>query len=106
MDQLLQQFEAPIHDASGNTYFIHLYGRARPGDTWQGWLVFERAGDRRRFATGVETTQPNGEAIVYWATGLEEVYFEGALERALDAGREAPAGVVRPIEPVIEHHRR
>src|SRR5438552_1522618 len=36
--------------------------------------------------TAVETTQPNLEARRYWASGLEPVYLEGALERAI-AGR-------------------
>jgi hypothetical protein len=31
----------------------------------------------------VETTQPNREALTYWASGIEPVYLEGALERAI-----------------------
>jgi hypothetical protein len=99
MDQLLQQFEAPVHDGDGNSYVVYLYGRSRPADTWQGWLVFERVSDRRRFPTPVETTQPNVEAVVYWGTGLGATYFDGALQRALN-----PAGtgtVVRPVEPLV-----
>ena len=38
------------------------------------------------FGAAVETTQPNLEALRYWASGLEPVYLEGALERAI-AGR-------------------
>ncbi|SRR6184192_2985683 len=63
MEQLLQQFEKPIADKSGVSYTVFLYGRNRPGDTWQGWLVFERSNDGKRFATDVETTQPNADAI-------------------------------------------
>jgi len=33
--------------------------------------------------TGTESTQPEREHLVYWATGLTPVYLEGALERAL-----------------------
>src|ERR1051326_5368853 len=91
MDQLLQQFEAPIRDANGNLYVVYLYGRDRPSDTWQGWLVFERRRDGTRFTTPVETTQPNKEAVLYWGTGLEETYLEGALERALAADRTSAA---------------
>jgi hypothetical protein len=32
--------------------------------------------------TGRETTQPNRDAVAYWASGLEPVYFEGAFVRA------------------------
>jgi hypothetical protein len=84
MEQLLQQFEKPIVDKSGVSYTVFLYGRNRPGDTWQGWLVFERF-DGKRFATDVETTQPNADTILYWAGGLTPAYFDGALERALRA---------------------
>ncbi|HYU25699.1 MAG TPA: hypothetical protein VEO74_10880 [Thermoanaerobaculia bacterium] len=82
MEQLLQQFEKPITDRGEASYTVYLYGRSRPADTWQGWLVFERASDGKRFATDVETTQSNAEAILYWATGLTDAYFDGALERA------------------------
>lgn len=32
--------------------------------------------------TGRETTQPDREDLLCWATGLEPVYLEGALARA------------------------
>jgi len=83
MTRILQQFEQTVQDAAGITYNIHLYGRSRASDTWQGWLEFERATDGRRFSTDVETTQPNAEALLYWSTGLSHAYFEGALDRAL-----------------------
>ncbi|HEX7809093.1 MAG TPA: hypothetical protein VF608_10215, partial [Thermoanaerobaculia bacterium] len=82
MERLLQEFERPFTGADGVTYRAFVYGRSRPSDTWQGWLVFERTDDGRRFATDVETTQSNSEGIVYWATGLSDAYFDGALERA------------------------
>jgi len=31
----------------------------------------------------VETTQPDAQAVLYWASGLTDTYLEGALERAL-----------------------
>jgi hypothetical protein len=88
MDEILQQFEQPVIDESGERYAVYLYGRSRPGDTWQGWLVFERQNDGRRYATGVETTQPNRQAILYWATGLTDSYFDGAFNRARKTPRE------------------
>lgn len=96
MEQLLQQFEKPITDAAGTTYRIYAYGRSRPADTWQGWLVFERLSDGRRFATDVETTQPNAEAVRYWASGLAETYFDGALARATAPTRPTSAPVAVP----------
>jgi len=83
MDTLFQQFERPMTDAGGDTYLVFVQGRSRPHDTWEGWLVFERQRDSRRFSTPVETTQPDAQAVLYWASGLSAVYLEGALERAL-----------------------
>src|SRR5436190_6864965 len=83
MQMLLQEFERHLIGSDGDEYVVLVYGRSRPGDTWQGWLVFVRQRDNRRFATPVETTQPNAEAIVYWSSGLTDVYFEGALQRAM-----------------------
>ena len=51
MERLLQEFEQPVRDTGGILYRVYLYGRSRPADTWQGWLVFERTTDRQRFAT-------------------------------------------------------
>lgn len=81
MDTLLQQFERPIV-RDGQTWTAWLYGRQRADEMWEGWIVFERASDRARFSTAVETTQSNAQAVVYWATGLGDAYFDGALQRA------------------------
>ena len=68
--------------------------------------------DGRRFATPVETTQPNADDIRYWASGLLDTYLEGALDRALTRGVPAPAAV-RVSPPLVglgvdaaEHERR
>lgn len=82
MDRLLQTFEVPFVDKSGDEYDVRLYGRSREHDTWQGWLVFTRRRDGRTFTTDVETTQPNAEAVVYWAGGLTAAYWDGAFLRA------------------------
>ena len=92
MERLLQEFERRITDDSGTIYRIFLYGRSRPADTWIGWLVFERLSDGQRFATDAETTQPNAQALVYWATGLTDTYFDGALARAM-----RPRSVASPL---------
>lgn len=99
MDQLLQEFERPIANTAG-LYRVFLYGRSRPADTWQGWLVFERVADGVRFATDVETTQPSAQAILYWASGLTEAYFEGALDRALQPHPHNATAISTPA-PVI-----
>jgi len=111
MDTLFQQFEKPMRDSSGDTYLVFVQGRSRPHDTWEGWLVFERQRDARRFSTPVETTQPNAQAVLYWASGLENTYLEGALDRALSVSiaprsmAEAPPLVGYGVD-AVEHSRR
>lgn len=109
MERLLQEFERPIADTGGVLYRVFLFGRSRPGDTWQGWLVFERTTDGKRFATGVETTQSNAEGILYWATGLTDAYFDGALARAQNTrSRDTSAIAVPPplVSSDSETHRQ
>ena len=108
MNELLQEFEETISGNDGDIYRAYVYGRPQNGSTWQGWLVFERVRDHRRFATGTETTQPDAEAIVYWATGLTSAYFDGALERALRPPKAQRAAVVPPplVEGGVDSHTR
>jgi hypothetical protein len=49
-----------------------------------GWLEFvpTSASGGPVLRTGQETSQPDREAVEYWAGGLEPVYLEGALGRA------------------------
>lgn len=101
MDQLLQQFERPVVDHDGETYSAYAYGHSRPGDTWQGWLVFERLRDGRRFTTEIETTQSNADSVSYWATGLSETYLEGALDRALRP-QHADARAIATPPPLVD----
>jgi hypothetical protein len=100
MATLLQEFETPIQGKDGQTYSAYLYGRSRPADTWQGFIVFVRQSDGRRFETDVETTQPDAQAILYWATGLTSAYFDGALERAQRPLAIPQAAVAQPL-PVV-----
>jgi hypothetical protein len=85
MDTLIHEFTTEVGDADGHTYRARAKGRPRKDGTWVGWLEFRPIGVGglliRR--TPIETTQPNRQALEYWAGGLEPVYLEGALERAI-----------------------
>ncbi len=70
-----------MRDAGGEEYTAHTYGEARADGKWEGWLEFHSAAGAPR-RTGRETTQPNREALAYWASGLEPVYLDGAFSRA------------------------
>ena len=93
MDELIQEFVSEVADADGHVYTARAMGRQRTGRTvWEGWFEFAPRGGRgivRR--SQVETTQPNREALVYWASGIERVYLEGALERAIASRADRPA---------------
>ena len=85
MDELIHEFTTAVRDADGHLYTARAMGRQRKGRTvWEGWLEFAPVGGRgivRR--SQVETTQPNRKALAYWASGIERVYLDGALERAI-----------------------
>ena len=93
MDEPIHEFVNQIADADGHVYTARAMGRQRKGRTvWEGWLEFAPVGGRgivRR--SQIETTQPNREALEYWATGIEPVYLEGALERAIASRSERRA---------------
>ena len=81
MAELIQTYAEVVRDAGGEEYTAHAYGEGREGGTWEGWIEFRSAsGDVRR--TGRETTQPDRDALAYWASGLEPVYLDGAFARA------------------------
>ncbi len=85
MGELIQEFVSEVADADGHVYTARAIGRQRTGRTvWEGWFEFAPRGGRGMVRRSpVETTQPNRDALVYWASGIERVYLEGALERAI-----------------------
>jgi len=86
--ELIHEFRARVRDPDGHLYRARVLGRSRDGKarSWIGWLEFTPVGSGGRVQrTDPETTQPYREALVYWATGLEPVYLEGAVARAVAA---------------------
>jgi hypothetical protein len=77
----IYQFAQPFRTADGASYEVQVLGEAE-GGVWYGWLDFVPVNGDSVLATDRETTQPSREALAYWATGLEEIYLEGAFERA------------------------
>ena len=81
MAELIQSFYDFTDDPPGAGYVAHVMGEEHEDGTWEGWIEFYGwAGEVRR--TGRETTQPDRDALAYWASGLEPVYFDGAFARA------------------------
>ena len=83
MPELIHEYETRILDSNGNAWVVRALGDPQSGGTWFGWLEFRSlATPARVLQTDRETTQPNRDALRYWATGLEPIYLEGAFARA------------------------
>jgi hypothetical protein len=99
MDYAIHEYATVVADADGHTYRARAMGRQRDGRTvWEGWLEFSPAaggGIVRR--SPIETTQPNREALAYWASGVEPVYLEGALARAISSRPKSKRGGRTPL---------
>ena len=81
MAEVVRTIDEPIL-LNGVPYRAQVAGRPN-GNVWEGWIEFwsENGDDLRR--TPRETTQPDRNALVYWASGLSGTYLEGALARTL-----------------------
>ena len=85
MAEVLATFGAVAERRSGVSYGAQAIGAPSPSGLWEGWIEFTPLEGGSRIRTPRETTQPNRQAVLYWASGLSAVYLEGALRRALDA---------------------
>ena len=96
MAEILVRFTELVRDDNNISYRAQASGAAGSDGLWEGWIEFiEENG--RALRTPRETTQPNRDALLYWAEGLTAAYLEGALRRALHALRE-PAARVSVVE--------
>jgi hypothetical protein len=83
MPELILKPTYHVQDTAGMQYDTQVHGEQRADGTWEGWIIFVPASSTGPvLRTNRETTQANHAALVYWATGLEPVYYEGALGRA------------------------
>lgn len=83
MTELILQYAQQLIDQRGVIYAVYAYGEPRADGNWEGWIEFHPSDiTHPTLRTGRETTQPNRAALEYWASGLEPLYFEGALARA------------------------
>ncbi|HWN41984.1 MAG TPA: hypothetical protein VNW71_07155 [Thermoanaerobaculia bacterium] len=83
MAELIHEYSFVYRSDDGTSYVLRAWGESRTDGTWEGWLEFvPSGGEGRELRTGQETTQANRDAVAYWASGLEPIYFEGAFARA------------------------
>ena len=82
MAEVLASFSTPVTDEFGS-YYPRAVGRLAPDGMWEGWIEFVSTdGGSDVLVTRVESRQPERQHLAYWATGLSQVYMEGALNRA------------------------
>jgi hypothetical protein len=81
MSELIHEIPNAFIGPAGVLYAVRVCGAERADGTWEAWLEFRPAAGLIR-RTERETSQPNRNAVAYWATGLEPVYLEGAFDRS------------------------
>jgi hypothetical protein len=84
MAETLMRYQHAIAGPDGELYEARAVGSRMSGGKWQAWIEFVPLDGGKPLRTARETTQPNRDDAVYWATGLSPVYLEGALRRALE----------------------
>lgn len=80
--ETIQEYSVRYRSDDGTLYAVFARGEPRGDGMWEGWIEYLPLDGGPVLRTGRETTQPNRDALVYWASGLEPIYFEGAFERA------------------------
>jgi hypothetical protein len=82
--EVLFEFPDVVLSSGGRTYWPRVVGAESDNGLWRARIEFVSS-DGAVVTSGRETTQPNRQDTVYWATGLTPVYLEGALDRALNS---------------------
>ena len=83
MNETIHEFADRVVGPDGRSYVARVLGNALDDGHWEGVISFTGPGGEVR-TTSRETLQADREDLTYWASGLEQVYLEGALGRAKD----------------------
>lgn len=78
----MHAFGEVVRDPEGRGYAASVYAHERIDGIWETWLEFRGLGRDVTLRTGRESEQPNRRAALYWASGLQPSYLDGALLRA------------------------
>ena len=82
--ELVHERTIALRDDEGTVYErAHVYAAPQRDGRWGGYIEFVPVDGGTAVRSPRETTQRSVRDVAYWATGLELVYLEGALERAL-----------------------
>jgi len=94
--EVLLEYPDAVVLEDGKSYTARACGAEVRGGTWQGWIEFVPLDGGAPIRSARETTQPNRQDTLYWATGLTAVYLEGALRRAR---RPVARPIASPLDP-------
>jgi hypothetical protein len=95
MTEVLVEFDTIVRGEDGGRWIPRACGRPADDGLWEGWIEFESTDPTvKPVRTGRETEQHDRGTLLYWAEGLTQIYFEGALKRATAT----PPVVLRPAE--------
>lgn len=84
MAEVLAEFTGTIVSDEGTRYRAQACGAPNANGLWEGWLEFIPLDRGEPLRSARETTQPNRQDAVYWATGLTAIYAQGSLRRTLN----------------------
>ena len=82
VNDLVHTFSAVVRDPEGRGYVASVHASERVDGMWELWLEFRGLGREVTLRTRRESEQPNRRALLYWASGLQPSYLDGALLRA------------------------
>ena len=82
MNDLIHTYAEVVRDAEGRGYAAEVHTSERIDGVWETWLEFRGLGREVTLRTRRESEQANRRAVLYWASGLQPSYLDGALLRA------------------------
>lgn len=85
MNDLVHRYAEVVRDPEGRGYAASAHALERIDGIWEIWLEFRGLGRDVRLRTRRESEQPDRRAVLYWASGLQPSYLDGALLRATRA---------------------
>ena len=102
MAEILVDFDVILTGPDRKQYGARACGLERSDGLWEGWLEFPAEDGSGVERTGRETTQPNRDDLMYWATGLTAAYLDGALLRTLTPAPPAAPRRARAPRPAYD----